>query len=329
VVLAMNPDSGRPERKNADLIEQLRAAAEKLAHDASSRGDLKLLARAIRELRYAFKVFRPFESDRKVSIFGSARTPEGTPDYELAEQLGQRMAAHRWLVITGAAQGIMEAGHRGAGRAHSMGLNILLPFEQHANDVIAGDEKLVHMKYFFTRKVMFVKESDAVVCLPGGFGTQDELFEVLTLIQTGKRDMIPIVLLDHPASHYWERWCDFARHELLAQELISAEDMHLFQHTHSVDEASAVILNFYYTFHSMRYVRDKTVFRLNRTLPSARLAELSDEFRSILTQGEIEPSGALPAEADEPELAGLPRLVFSFNRRNYGELRRLIDAINA
>lgn len=319
------PSTGR----NADLIEQLRDAAAKLERDDSSRGDLKLLARAIRELRYAFQAFRPFQLQRKVSIFGSARTPSGAPDYDLAEQIGQRMAAHEWLVITGAAQGIMEAGHRGAGRSHSMGLNILLPFEQRANDVIAGDEKLVHMKYFFTRKVMFVKESDAVVCLPGGFGTQDELFEVLTLIQTGKRDMIPIVLLDHPQSQYWKRWIDFVRSEFLSQGLISSEDLQLFLHTHNVDEAVAEILSFYHNFHSMRYVKDKTVFRLKRAVTPAYAAQLSQTFRGLLTEGEIELGEALPAEGDEPDLAELPRLVLSFNRRSFGELRRLIDAVNA
>ena len=325
------PDAARSTGEiwhNADLIEQLKESADKLHDDGSSRGDLKLVARALRELRYAFKVFTPFRWRRKACIFGSARTEPDSADYQLAVTLGQRFAAEDWLVITGAAHGIMEAGHRGAGRTHSMGLNIMLPFEQQANPVIAGDEKLVHMKYFFTRKVMFVKECHAVICLPGGFGTQDELFEVLTLVQTGKRDLVPIVLLDHSGSNYWSGWTDWLRRELLANALISAEDLDLFRCTHNLDEAMDEVLGFYRVFHSMRYVRSQTVFRLQATPTPEHVAHWNEDFASLLKGGEFTVSAALPEERDEPELAELPRLVFPFNRRNYGQLRQLIDSIN-
>ncbi|MCA9218136.1 MAG: LOG family protein, partial [Planctomycetales bacterium] len=202
-----NPEPGQPPKKARhidDLVDRIKESADKLAQDGSSRGDLKLLSRSLRELRYGFKVFAPYRRHRKVTVFGSARTPEHAPAYAQAVLLGKAMAENDWLVITGAASGIMEAGHRGAGREHSMGLNIMLPFEQEANSVIDGDHKLVNTKYFFTRKVMFVKECDAVVCLPGGFGTLDEALEVLTLLQTGKRDMVPVVLLDQPGGDYWQ-----------------------------------------------------------------------------------------------------------------------------
>ena len=187
----------------AELIDEIKLSADKLAKDRASRGDVKLLSRTIRELRYAFKVFAPYRTFRKVTIFGSARTKPDHPAYRQAEEFGRQIARHRWMVVTGAAGGIMEAGHVGASREHSMGLNILLPFEQSANRIIAGDPKLVHMKYFFTRKLMFVKESDAICLLPGGFGTLDEGLEVLTLLQTGKRDLVPVVLLDEPGGDYW------------------------------------------------------------------------------------------------------------------------------
>jgi uncharacterized protein (TIGR00730 family) len=200
------PDSRDEERRRQieELIHLIKESADKLAADGPARGDLKILSRTLRELRYAFKVFAPYRRRRKVTVFGSARTLPGEP----AVEVGRSMAHHDWLVVTGAASGIMEAGHRGAGRTHSMGLNIMLPFEQEANPFIAGDHKLVHMKYFFTRKLMFVKECDAVVCLPGGFGTLDEALEVLTLLQTGKRDMVPVVLLDAPGgSNSWKITC--------------------------------------------------------------------------------------------------------------------------
>jgi uncharacterized protein (TIGR00730 family) len=222
----------------------------------------------------------------------------------------------------------MEAGHRGAGRANSMGLNIMLPFEQSANPIIAGDDKLVHMKYFFTRKLMFVKECDAVVCLPGGFGTLDEALEVLTLLQTGKHDMIPVVLLEAPGGTYWRMLEQFIHDQLLAGGLISLQDLHLFRITDRCEEAVEEILGFYRVYHSMRYVRRDLVLRLNRELDDAFLADLNRHFADILDGGEIRQTAALPAERNETHLADLPRLVFSFNRRDLGRLRQLIDCLN-
>ncbi|MCB0206349.1 MAG: LOG family protein [Anaerolineae bacterium] len=231
-------------------------------------------------------------------------------------------------VVTGAASGIMEAGHVGAGRDRSMGINIMLPFEQGANAIIHGDPKLVHMKYFFTRKLMFVKECDAVCLLPGGFGTMDEGFEVLTLVQTGKRDVVPLVFLDEPGGSFWRQWYDFVENTLLANNMISPDDMSLFKVTDSLEEAVAETLNFYRVYHSMRYVRERLVIRL-KTRPSDELLErLREEYHDILADGTIKCSGALPAERDDPELAGLPRLVMHFSRRNYGRLRTMIDLIN-
>jgi hypothetical protein len=312
-----------------DLITTIKESADKLAADGSSRGDLKLLSRAIRELRYAFKVFSPYRRRRKVTIFGSARTRPDDPAYQEAVQLGRAFAQKNWLVVTGAASGIMEAGHIGAGREHSMGLNIMLPFEQSANAVIAGDHKLVHMKYFFTRKLMFVKECDAVVCLPGGFGTLDEAMEVITLLQTGKRDMVPVVLLDPPGGHYWQALKDFIESHLLRGSLISPEDLCLFRLTDNYQVAVDEVLGFFRVYHSMRYVKQKLVFRLNEPLHPLKLDEINANFADILLEGQFELGEALPGERDEPDLAHLPRLIFSFSRRSFGRLRQLIDTINA
>ncbi|GIW93346.1 MAG: Rossman fold protein, TIGR00730 family [Pirellulaceae bacterium] len=312
-----------------DLIQTIKEAVDKFAADRSSRGDLKIVSRALRELRYAFKVFAPYRAIRKVSIFGSARTQPDEPAYQQAMALGRAMAELDWLVVTGAASGIMEAGHRGAGREKSMGLNILLPFEQAANPVIAGDPKLVHMKYFFTRKLMFVKECDAVVCLPGGFGTLDEALEVLTLLQTGKRDMVPLVLLDAPGGRYWQALDTFFREHVLARGMISPEDRYLYRITDRYEEAVAEIVGFYRVYHSMRYVREKLVFRLTTTISPGLLDAINREFADILVDGRFELTGPLPAEMDEPELSHLPRLVFSFDRHSMGKLRRLIDSLNA
>jgi uncharacterized protein (TIGR00730 family) len=261
-------------------------------------------------------------------VFGSARTPTSDPGYQEAVHLGRAFAQAGWLVVTGAAHGIMEAGHVGAGREASMGLNIILPFEQAANPIIAGDPKLVHMKYFFTRKLMFVKECDAVVCLPGGFGTLDEAMEVITLLQTGKRDMVPVVLLDPPGGKYWQGLMDFVNSHLLATRMISPEDLHLFKVCDSHEAAVGEVLNFFRVYHSMRYVRNQLVLRLNEPLAQPLLDAISAEFRDVLASGHFEQRQALPLEHDDPDLLAKPRLVFHFNRRNFGRLRLLIDAIN-
>lgn len=323
------PESHLITDRIADLVEQIKDSADKLVHDHTSRGDMKILSRTLRELRYAFRVFSPYRGRRKVTVFGSARTRPQEPAYQTAVEFGRAMARKNWLVITGAASGIMEAGHVGAGRENSMGLNIMLPFEQYANPVIAGDPKLVHMKYFFTRKLMFVKECDAVCCLPGGFGTLDEALEVLTLLQTGKRDMVPVVLLDAPGGEFWSDFQKYIERRLLGGGMISPEDFSLYKVTDNVDVAVQEIMQFFRVFHSMRYVRNKLVLRLKRTPPDGWLETINDKFADILTSGEFQLTGPLNEERDETDLQKYPRLVFRFNRRSLGRLRQLVDFINS
>ncbi len=322
-------DAGAFDRRRvADLIAEIKLSADKLATDRTSRGDLKLLSRALRELRYAFKVFSPYRTRRKVTVFGSARTRPEEPSFEQAVAFGRAMAEHEWLVVTGAASGIMEAGHIGAGRENSMGLNIMLPFEQYANPVIAGDTKLVHMKYFFTRKLMFVKECDAVCLLPGGFGTLDEGLEVLTLLQTGKRDMVPVVFLDSPGGEFWQDFQKFVERRLLGHGMISPEDLSLYKLTDKVEEAVAEILQFFRVYQSMRYVKNKLVLRLKEPITDELLASINEHFSDILSGGDFTLGGPLPEEKEETDQAAHARLIFRFNRRSLGRLRQLIDAIN-
>ena len=310
-------------------VQQIKETAEKLAQDRANRGDVKLLSVALRELRYSFKVFAAYRGRRKVTVFGSARLPLSDPSCVQAIEFGKRLAAHDWFVITGAASGIMEAGHIGAGRENSIGVNILLPFEQEANTIIRNDPKLMHLKYFFTRKLLFVKESDAIALFPGGFGTLDEAFEVLTLIQTGKSHLFPIVMVDAPGSDYWAHFLRFTRDVLLSRGLISDYDLHLFKVTNSVDDAIAEVLNFYRVYHSMRFVRGDLLLRLQKPLSEPTLDRLGSEFKDIVKEGKLEQTSALPEEANEPNLAHMPRLKFRFDRHRLGRLRQLIDAINA
>jgi hypothetical protein len=312
-----------------DLIAEIKETADKLARDNASRGDLKILSRTLRELRYAFKVFRPYRHRRKVTVFGSARTPPEAPAYQQAVLFAQYMAAARWMVVTGAASGIMEAGNVGAGRAHSMGVNILLPFEQEANPIIAGDHKLVHLKYFFTRKLLFVKESHAAALFPGGFGTKDEGYEVLTLLQTGKRDMMPVVFVDEPGGDYWHDWAALLRKNLLGRGMIAPEDLSLFRVTDDAREAADEIIGFYRVYHSMRFVGDRLVVRVKQSLKPEFVEQLNQQFSSLLAGGSFQQTTALPEEANDEYLQDLPRLVFRFDRKSLGKLRLMIDAINA
>ena len=325
---ADEPIEAEKPRESDDLMALMRQTVDRLEADRPSRGDLKLLTRTLRELRYAFTVFRPYRRRRKVTIFGSARTPPDHPDYAAAEEVGRRMAGSGWMVITGAGGGIMEAGHKGAGRDASMGLNIMLPFEQSSNEYIEGDPKLVTMKYFFTRKLMFVKETSAVVCCPGGFGTLDEALETLTLMQTGKQVLMPLVLLDPPGGTYWKDFGAFVKKNLAAGGMISPADEHLYKITDSVEETVDELMTFYRTYHSMRYVHDRLVLRLKRRLSDDHVERLNDRFADILASGNIQQRDALPEEAGEPELSELPRLVMHFNRRSLGRLRELIDDVN-
>jgi hypothetical protein len=289
---------------------------------------LKLLATALKELRYCLKVFRPYKGVRKVTVFGSARTPPDHAAYHAAEAFSRRIAEHQWMVMTGAAAGIMEAGHVGAGREKSFGLNIILPFESGANRVIHGDPKLMNLRYFFTRKLMFIKESDAVALFPGGFGTHDEAFETLTLIQTGKSHIFPVVLVDEPGGTYWSRWQQFVEDDLYSRGYISSSDRSLYRITDSVDEAVNEIIQFYRNYHSMRYVRGDLVLRLHHPISDSLLMSIRDEFSDIVAKGTFERSEALPQEANEPAVRDLPRLRFAFVRHGMGRLRELIDRLN-
>lgn len=314
--------------KAPDLVEELITTALKMGSDGMGIGDLKLMNRSFKELRYAAKIFAPFRDRKKVVVFGSARTAPTDPDALLAEEFGRQMVAQGYMVITGGGDGIMGAAQRGAGRENSFGLNIRLPFEQRANEVIHGDPKLINFNYFFTRKLNFVKETHAYALFPGGFGTMDEGFEALTLMQTGKALIIPIVLIDRPDGSYWETWMRFLKDHLLGQGLISPEDFNFIKIAHTVEDAVAEIALFYVNYQSSRWVGSRLVYRLKKKLTATALASLNAEFADMLRSGVIEQGGALPQEANQPEIADLPRLVFTPHRTAFGRYRELIDAIN-
>lgn len=328
------PDQPTPEKPHSEpgsdeYVAQIKETADKLLRDRAARGDVKLLATAMRELRYCLKVFAGYRGRRKVTVFGSARTRPDHPAFVAAEEFGRKIVADGWMVITGAGNGIMEAGHIGAGRENSFGLNIMLPFEQSANPVVHGDPKLMTLRYFFTRKLMFIKESDAIVLFPGGFGTHDEAFEALTLVQTGKSHLFPVVLVDEPGGTYWAAWDRFIREQLHDRGYISPADTSLYKVTDSVDDALAEVTRFYRVYHSMRYVRGHLLLRLQRPLSDATLAGVRHDFKDILAGGTFEQVAALPEESNEPALKELPRLRFRFDRHKIGRLRELVDRINA
>ncbi|MFZ6002521.1 MAG: TIGR00730 family Rossman fold protein [Actinomycetota bacterium] len=315
---------------NRDVLRDILRSAVGLAGDDADRLDLKITAAALKEMRAAFKMFMPLEGTPKVTVFGSARTRSDDPLYDLARRLARHLADAGWMVITGAGPGIMAAAAEGAGRQQSIGISIRLPFEESPSDVIAGDDKVVAMKYFFTRKLMLIKESSAFVCLPGGFGTQDETFELLTLLQTGKASPAPVVLLDVPGGRYWQHWREYIDAELVAAGLVSPHDHELFLITDDVDEAVAEIQQFWRSFHSIRWVGDQLVLRLVRAPSDEQLRRLNEEFApDLLVEGEIARSDPLPAEVSDRDNLDLPRLVMRFDPRKAGRLRALIDAVNA
>jgi len=313
-------------RETWPYYSQMLTTVLKMFEDGAEVGDLKISNSALKELRYAFKVFAPYRDVPKVTVFGSARTPADHPFSALARDLGRRMVEAGWMVVTGAGSGVMGGAQAGAGREKSFGLNIRLPFEQEANPWIADDPKLITFKYFFTRKLFLLKESATVCYLPGGFGTCDEAFEVLTLIQTGKTRLIPVILLDVPGGTYWKTWETFVRGQMVEQDLISGDDVHLYRLANSVEEAAREILGFYRVFHSQRAVGEHLVLRLRRPLSEQALADLQREFEDILKGPAEQVPGPLPAEGDE--YPDLPRLVLPFNRTSYGRLRLLIDSLN-
>lgn len=311
------------------LIAELIRDAIKLGSDSTSTLNLKIASAAISEMREAFAMFAPFSEQKKVTIFGSARTTKDDPVYKQTEAVAAKLAKSGWMVVTGAGPGIMEAGMSGAGREMSIGVSIRLPFETSANSIIAGDEKFVAMRYFFTRKLMLVKESQAFICMPGGFGTLDEMFELLTLAQTGKGNPVPIVVLDLPNDPFWEDLDAFIKQTLLPRKLVSPQDLALYRICSSVDDAVSEITNFYSVYHSMRFVGKRLVLRLNKQVSDQKLFELNSEFAEICVDSRIERIKTTKVEIDDSDNVDLPRLAFHFARRDFGRLRQLIDAINA
>ena len=313
-------------REGSEMVRQMVVTALRLFQEGTAEGDLRMLNSALKELRHALRVFKPYDHVRKVAVFGSARTEERSPEWEAARAFAARMVEQDWMVITGAGDGIMGAAQGGAGRHASFGVNIRLPFEQRANEVIAGDQKLINFRYFFTRKVTFVKEAHAIALFPGGFGTHDEGFEALTLIQTGKSEIIPVVFVDAPGGTYWKEWASWLEANLGGRGLIGPEDRSLFHVTDDVDDAVREITRFYRNYHSSRYVRELLVLRVRQAPAREALERLRREFGDICAGGTIEVRDALPEEGDE--VAHLPRIVLPFDHHRVGRLRQLIDRLN-
>ena len=298
----------------------------KMYEDGAGVADLKIANATFKEIRYGFKVFAPWRNVPKVTVFGSARTPRDHPISEQAHAFGKRITGTGWMVMTGAGGGVMSSAQEGAGAERSFGLNIRLPFEQEANPWIAADPKLISFKYFFTRKLFLVREAHAMVFLPGGFGTADEAFEALTLVQTGKSPVLPLVMLDEPGGTYWKSFQEFIQREMVGRGMVSPNDPGLFRIADDVERAAAEIEGFYRLFHSQRYVRDSLVIRLRRPLSSSAVDELNARFKDILLAPADQAPGPLPAEGDE--FPDLPRLVLPFNRTDFARLRLLLDFVN-
>jgi uncharacterized protein (TIGR00730 family) len=313
---------------NPDLVGDIIESALKLLRDVEDRGDVRVIQTAIRELRYAFRLFAPYADTRKVTIFGSARTQPSKTEYKQAVEFARKIADAGFMVITGAGPGIMQAGHEGAGPEKSFGANIRLPWEQAANPIIQHDKKLITFKYFFTRKLIFLRHSDAIALFPGGFGTLDEGYEALTLMQTGKSRLMPLVLIDRPGGTYWKTWDKNIREHLLRNQLIAEDDLHLYQITDDTDQAVKWITRFYRNYHSMRFVRDLLVIRLNHAPSQSAIESLNEDFAGILTSGKIRVIEATPEEREDNDAADLPRIAFDFNRRDYSRLREMIDVLN-
>lgn len=318
----------QPGGGNDDQIVDLLRTVLRVAGDGPSRGDLKILNRTLKELRHAFRIFAPYSAVRKVSIFGSTRVAEDDVYYTMARELARRLAEEGFMVITGAGSGIMQAGNEGAGREKSFGVNIRLPSVQLANRFIKGDRKLMSFHFFFTRKLIFVKEADAVVIFPGGFGTHDELTEALTLAQTGKSQLVPIILMDSPERNYWQEWEEFLREGMLSHRYITEDEIGFFKKFTDVEAALREIKNYYRNYHSYRFVKEALVIRLNTPPSSGLIDRLNREFSDILTHGPVRQSKPLPDESDDPGTLHLHRLLIHFNREDYARLRQMIDVIN-
>lgn len=309
----------------ADIIDN----ALKLLVDVEDTGDVRVIQTAVRELRYAYRLFAPYADKRKVTIFGSARTAPTKLEYQQAVDFGRKIVQAGFMVITGAGPGIMQAGHEGAGPENSFGANIRLPWEQGANPVIAQDKKLVTFKYFFTRKLTFIRHSDAIVLFPGGFGTMDEGYEAITLMQTGKSQLMPLVLVDKPGGTYWKTWDKNIREHLLRDGLISPDDLNLYRITDSADEAVKIVSRFYRNYHSTRFVKDLFIIRLKHAPTETAIEALNEDFADIMVGPPIKKIEATPEEREDKECLDCERIAFGFNRRDYGRLRELVDVLNS
>src|SRR2546425_11315288 len=314
---------------NADLIEDVVENALKLLGDVEDTGDVRVIQTALRELRYAFKLFAPYSQSRKVTIFGSARTQPTRMEYQQGVDFGRKIAEAGFMVITGAGGGSMQAGHEGAGPEKSFGANIRLPWGQSANPVIREDKKLITFKYFFTRKLIFIRHSDAIALFPGGFGTMDEGYEALTLMQTGKSQLMPLVLIDRSGGTYWKTWDKHVREHLLRDQLVSPDDLYLYQITDDADEAVKIITRFYRNFHSSRFVKDLFVIRMKHAPPETAIQAMNEDFADIMVGPPITRLEPTPEEVEDGDHIELPRIGFGFNRRDYGRLRQLIDVLNS
>jgi uncharacterized protein (TIGR00730 family) len=326
-LISKTPLTGSDGRARA-LLESIVATCLELAEDGVAIPDLKLIDTALAEIRQALSCFKPYENVRKVATFGSARTEPSRPEYALARDFARAAARAGFMIITGAGPGIMRACQEGAGRDRSFGVNIRLPFENLPNEFIEGDAKLVEFKYFFTRKLFFLKESAAVVLFPGGFGTHDECFEALTLVQTGKSRMVPIVFMDVPGGTYWQTWDRYVKEHILGKSLIDGDDLSIFRITDRIEDAVDEIKTFYRVYHSARTIRNRLVLRTNFLVGDSDLEILSKEFAGILRNKPIVRREPYEEEHDEPALLGLPRLIAPFDMRSYGRLRQLIDRLN-
>jgi uncharacterized protein (TIGR00730 family) len=314
---------------NADLVEDIIENALKLLTDVKHRGDVRVIQTAVRELRYTFKLFAPYAQRRKVAIFGSARTQPTKIECPQAIEFGREIAEGGYMGVAGAGGGIMQAGHEGAGSDNSFGANIRLPWEQSANPVIHRDKKLMTFKYFFTRKLTFVRHSDAIVLFPGGFGTMDEGYEALTLMQTGKSRLMPLVLIDRPGGTYWKTWDINVRDHLLRNQLISPDDLHLYQYTDDTDQAVRWITRFYRNYHSSRFVKDLFVIRLLHAPTESAIEALNEDFADIIMGAKIHSIQPTHEEKEDDDYVDLPRIAFGFDRRQYGRLRQMIDVLNS
>ena len=314
---------------NRESVADILEIGLKLLKDVENSGDVRVIQTALRELRFAFKLFAPNAHVRKVTMFGSARTQPTRQEYQQGVEFGRKIAAAGFMVITGAGPGIMQAGHEGAGPEKSFGVNIRLPWEQSANPVIREDKKLVTFKYFFTRKLIFIRHSDAIALFPGGFGTLDEGYEALTLMQTGKSQLMPLVLVDRPGGTFWKTWDRHVREHLLRDRLISPDDLNLYQITDDIDQAVKIITRFYRNFHSTRFVKELFVIRLKHAPSDSALAAMNEDFGDINTGPPIKRIKVTAEEVADDDQVDLPRIAFNFNRKDYGRLRQLIDVLNS